>query len=162
MWLLRHEPGNDGHVHDLGNTYNACLGDSIRITTVPSGNTGAVIGNNSFFVSGGFDINNSSGTNTAAIRLISNLTYLPTSGHLNGFGDWPELNALTDGSDPRTSSTNLALISTSAGAGAGIPGQWENLTAGLGGFPDVGAWQRAVSGGGSDIPREATTPCNMV
>lgn len=125
-------------------TFNGSSSDAIKLQAVPTGGqqVGLIVANCTFCKSGGYDINNSSGTNTAAVSLINNLSYSPTSGHLNGFGDWQELNPLIDSSDPRTSTTDLHLISSSNGAGAAAPGQWENLTAGLTSTPDVGAWQR--------------------
>jgi hypothetical protein len=101
----------------------------------------------------GYDIDNASGTNTAFPTLANNDSYNPASGHLNGFGDLFELNPLTEGSNPFVSSTNLALVSSAAGANAGLPGQWEAQTAGLGGFPDIGAWGRKnATAGPSNLP----------
>jgi hypothetical protein len=130
----------------IGCTFKNCGGDSIRITGAIA-NLSAIL-SNSFFNSGGYDINNTSGTNIQRLVLANNLSYNPTSGHLNGFGDWAELNPLVDSTQSYVSSTNLALVSGSAGANAGLPGQWENQTAGLGGFPDTGAWDRSSKGGG--------------
>lgn len=111
-------------VNVTGCTFAGCLGDSIRIT--PNTATGMIV-NNVFANSGGYDINNNSGGNIAGFFPANNLSYSPTSGHLNGFGDVPEFNALTDTSSPFVSSTDLHLVSTSNGAGSGAPGRWEGL-----------------------------------
>jgi hypothetical protein len=152
-----------GPVQIINCTFNACGGDSIRFTTAMPG-TGVLtmIAGCAFFKSGGYDINNSTGTNTANVELAGNLSYSPTSGHLNGFGDWAELNALVDSSDPRKSATDLHLIPTSNGAGAGLPQQWEGQTAGLASTPDVGAWQRLAGGSSGPIAQITGTRANVV
>jgi hypothetical protein len=99
------------------------------------------ITNSRFVQSGSYDINNT-GTAPVPVFLANNLSYAPAAGHLNGFGDNGEFNALTDAAANVVSSTDLHLLPASAGAGAAMPGQWEGQTAGLVSRPDVGAWQR--------------------
>ncbi len=123
-------------------TFKSCALDSLYFSSLPGD---GLVANNYFAQSGGFDIDNASGANTSSIGLFNNVSYSPTSGHLSGFGDWTEANALVDSSSPFVSSTDLHLIPSSAGANAGLPGQWENLTAGLTSMPDVGAWQRQAN-----------------
>ena len=129
-----------------GNTFNSCIGDSIHVTGAPPNTSFSGIFNNEFLDSGGYDINNASGTNTCNIKIWNNSSYNPATGQTNGFGDYPTYNQLTESGNPSTSSTNLSLISTAAGANAALPGQSEGASAGLGGFGDVGAWQRAAGG----------------
>ncbi len=139
----------------FGCTFNACGagssgGDAIRLTSIPANTTAAVVANCAFFLSGsasaGYDVNNPTGT-TANVELCNNLSYSPFTAHLNGFGDWAEMNALTDSGDPRVSSSDLHLITTSNGAGTGLPGQWEGGVTGVS-YDDVGAWQRQVTAAG--------------
>jgi hypothetical protein len=126
-------------------------GDFIHITALVSNGDLESITNNYFYNCGGYDINNATGTNTCIIEIANNVHNNPASGQLNGFGDFTELNPLTESINPFVSSTDLHLIASSNGASAGLPGQWENLTAGLQSTPDVGAWQRNASSGGSII-----------
>lgn len=159
--------GSASTVIIAGSTFNSCGGDSVRWVAAPATSVlgGAVI-NNTFVNSGtngsGYDIDNASGTNTAIPILANNDSYNPASGHLNGFGDLFELNPLTEISNPFVSSTNLSLIPTAVGANAGLPGQWEAQTAGLGGFPDVGAWVRKTTAAGPvSLPINVGTPVGM-
>lgn len=134
------------------NTFNGCYADSVRVDAT-LGNQLVSFADNTFFNSGqtsgaGYDVNNSTGTNSAVGVIYGNLSYNAKTGRINGFGDYPEFNALSDSSDPRTSSTDFHLVSTSNGYGAGIPGQWEDLTGGVKSTPSPGAWQSASAGGG--------------
>jgi hypothetical protein len=140
----------------IGNTFYKSGSDHITLTgtlTVP-----VTVANNLFVNAGtngsGYDINNSSGTNTALIRVLNNSWYNPASGHTNGLGDTVFDNELAESTLPVVSDTNLAVLSTSLAANGGLPQQWEAQTAGLGGFPDVGAWQRknTSSSGPSNLP----------
>ncbi len=114
------------HTVYTGNTFYKSLNDAINISALATSGNYAIIGN-AFFQSGGYDINNSSGANTDRVLMAGNLSYSPTSGHLAGFGDWAELYPLVDGSQSYVSTTDLHLKSTSLGAGAGLPQQWENI-----------------------------------
>jgi hypothetical protein len=111
--------------------------------------------NNVFIDSGtngsGYDINNSSGTNTALVKILNNSWYNPASGHANGLGDTVMDNELAESALPVTSDSNLAVLSTSLAANGGLPQQWEGQTAGLGGFPDVGAWDRSSKGSSGGV-----------
>ena len=145
-------------------TFKGSSSDAIQIATAPSTSVLSQIINCAFFNAGRYDINNSSGTNTIQVYLRGNLSYNPTSGHLNGFGDWQEMGtspapaspnaAFVDSSQPYVSSTDLHLVASSAGANASLPGIWPQATyvsPPLQSTPDVGAWQR-VAGGGACRP----------
>ena len=130
-------------------TFYQPLGDGIHYSGVPG--TSSRVRNCYFYQCGGFDINNATGSTIGNVALAYNVSNQPTSGHLNGFGDWNEFGALSEAINPFVSSTDLHLTSSSVGAGAGLPQQWENQTSGLNSTLDVGAWQRAVSGGAAGI-----------
>lgn len=117
---------NAGSIMVLDCTFDGCGVDGIHVTGPPT--AGSLIANNVFVGSGVNDINNASGGNTGNIQLLNNDTYFTGSGaHLAGFGDVPELGALTESSSPFVSSTDLHLQSTANGAGAGVPGRWTGL-----------------------------------
>ncbi len=112
-------------------TFFQCGSDSIRIVQANLNAGSAVITNCMFSNSGGYDINyTASPGKPAYMYLANNDSYSPTSGHLNGFGDWVEINPLTEGSNPFVNSSasppDLHLVNTAAGAGTGIPGLWES------------------------------------
>lgn len=135
------------------NTFYQCGSTAINLASNgTSVDAPSLIVNNLFVSSGtngsGYDISGP-GTSGYLVRLINNDSYNPASGHLSGFGDWGELNPLTESSNPVVSSSNLSLISSAVGAGAGIPSQWENVTGQA--YPDVGAWQRQVTSGSGGI-----------
>lgn len=139
----------NGSLNVISNTFSNCGGSGVNLSQAPSSGSIGLIANNYFYKSGAYDINNSSGTNTDVVQIINNVHNQPTSGQITGFGDRAEINPLTESlTPPFVSSTDLHLLSTSVGASAGLPGQWENQAAGLVSTPDVGAWQRNASTGG--------------
>lgn len=111
----------------IGNTFYNCGGDSIRITAFAS-TTISFIANNVFSLSGGYDINNSSGTATNFCNRVANISHSPTSGHENGFGDSPNYYAATDASSPFTNAGtgDFSLAGTSNANGGATPGLLEN------------------------------------
>lgn len=118
-------------------TFSACGGDAIRITGNLSGQWPSRIANCAFASSGGYNINNT-GTGDTCVMLAYNLNGYPNAGtaHLNGFGDTVEMGATVAGAaayvdagptNSFVSGSDLHLVSTSAGAGTGLPGKWEGL-----------------------------------
>lgn len=135
------------------NTFNTCGGDAIKFSSVNTSD-GCLVADNYFYKSGGYDVNNASGTTMDVFRAINNVHNQPTSGQINGFGDYTEINPITDAGNPFVSSTDLHLISASTGAGTGLPGIWAQASfasPALASTPDVGAWQRAVTAGGGPV-----------
>lgn len=101
-------------------SFRQCGGDSIRITGIAT--NGGCITNTQFTASGGYDINNTSGSgNECRFYLSNNSTYSATSGHINGMGDSTEYRLVTESADPFFEPTAL-------GVGAGLPGWLESLS----------------------------------
>ena len=130
---------NINNIRISGCTISGNGGDGIRIGGASAASQFRQIIGNLLRSNGGYGINNSGGA--INVELSSNAYYNNTSGQKNGFGDYPEFGAITESSDPCVSSSDLHLIPSASGAGAGIPGQWENVS-GMIAYPDIGAWQR--------------------
>lgn len=143
--------GSTGALSIKNCTFSNCGNDAIYIAAIPGTSLDHIIANNLFRNITGYGINNATGTNTAVLIVQNNAYYNCSSGHTNGFGDWNEINPITLSSDPCVSNSNLTLVSTSPAAGAGMPGQWQNVSEVS--YPDIGAFQRnASSGGGTVVP----------
>ena len=131
-------------------TFSNCNGDGVHLTSASIVYAVSLCFNNLFRSCNGYGINNASGTNTANVLVQNNAYYNCSSGQINGFGDCSEINPITLSSDPCVSDSDLTLVGTSPAAGAGMPGQWQNVSEVS--YPDIGAFQRnASSGGGTTV-----------
>jgi hypothetical protein len=113
-------------------------GDGVRWTAAPA--VGSSVERCVFSSVGGYGVNNSTGTNTGNVILNGNLYHSVTSGQTNGFGDWPDLGALTDASSPFADAAGGDYSLAFASAGRAVESIYENLTT-TSSYPDTGAVQ---------------------
>lgn len=105
--------------------YNPTV-DGIRFTTGVASQIGALIGN-VISTTGGFGINNSTGTASNTIVRACNSFFACTSGNENGFGDSPAFFAQQEVAIPfQGAPTNLALAARALARQTGFPGVFEN------------------------------------
>lgn len=132
----------------ISNTFYSVGTDGIRLAALPSF---AIISHNLITHSGGYGINNSTGTNTNVISRLGNVFYSNTSGNETGFGDSPSLGEGTESTTPYTNagSGDLSLVTGAVSKGRGLPGAFENQS--YTSYLDTGAVQRQESGGGGGL-----------
>jgi hypothetical protein len=136
------------NIHVLGCTISGSGSDGVEFVVIPAGL--AVIADTIISGSGGYGINNSTGTNTNIIYRSHNDFYSNTSGNENGFGDSPSFAEQSESSSPFTNAAggDFSLTTTALARAAAIPGAFENL--GTTSYASIGAWQ-AAAGGGTNI-----------
>lgn len=120
--------GGGTFVFDGNSIYNTGSGkDGIRINDLDG--SVYLVSNNIFSVIGGYAINNSTGVNTARIRVYNNLYHSVTSGQTNGLGDWPNQYTQTDSSSPfvNAGSDDFTVASGSNALGNASPGAFEAI-----------------------------------
>lgn len=141
-----------GCLYALGCTLEGAAGDGITASvskTSSATGVSAIVADCIFTNNGGWGINESAAGGYGAWHRVNNLFGNPAnvSGTETGFGDMPDLSAVTsDGVTTLTSSSDLTPASGSAARAAGLPGGFENEAFTT--YDDVGAVRHQDPAGG--------------
>lgn len=138
--------GGAAGLYVIGCSFYSPGSDGVDFNTMPG--TLSAVSDCVFNNSAGYNVNNSSGTNTGFVRRYHNTSYLFTSGAENGFGDTPALSGNQDAaaSFVNASGADFSLVAGSVAKGSGSPGKYENQT--YTGYADRGAVNRQEPAGG--------------
>lgn len=128
----------------FSSTFSAITNDAIRIAQTPAA---SYIVSCNFYNSGGYDINNSTGTDTNLVsRSNNNTNKSGGTNHENGFGDSPRFQTQIDSGTPVTSSSNPTPPSGSLARLNGFPTSLEGQS--VSNYRDIGCIQHQDSGSG--------------